>query len=165
MSTGIVLAAVVVPEARIEEGDAAGQRQIGRRRPLEFALQPTNARIAGIFDDGHAVEAQEGELKVLPVFLENGAVPSQMMIEPLRLPAHFIVGQEVRLVGTDARLRRTIDAARTKALRPGRIHHLVLVDLVRQVDLGYMAFIGGAIAQVLTGCSHHDGRREALGHA
>src|SRR5450631_107956 len=81
-----------------------------------------------------------------------------MMIEPLRLPADFIVGQKVGLVGGNTRFGRAIDAARTETLRPRGIHHPVLIDLVSQVDSRHVAAIYAAFIQVLAGRAHGDRR-------
>src|SRR3979411_746445 len=81
-----------------------------------------------------------------------------MVIEPLRLPADLIVGQKVGLVRGNTRLGRAVDTAWTESLRPGGIHHPVLIDLVSQVDAWHVASVGSAFVQVRAGRAHGDRR-------
>src|SRR5665213_780671 len=120
---------------------------------------------------------EERDLDVVPILPVHGAVPLQAMIEKLRLPADLIVRQLIGLVGTrDGVLQLTVwtvdmlrttvlvEAARTKALREGVVHHEIRPDVPRQVAAALEA--GLAVLQVLgveiVGIRETAGGRRAL---
>src|SRR5439155_14325052 len=93
---------------------------------------------------GQAGGGEHRKLEVFPLLLEYRAVPAQAMLHPLRLPAEFIIGKEVRFVRRQR--AATIDAAGTEAFRPGAVDHLVIGELVGQVDAAeVIVFLGGLV--------------------
>jgi len=112
---------------------------------FDFILDASDPRIAAIHDDGHAVEPEEGELEILPFFVEYRAVPTQTVVEPLRFPTDLVVLEVVGLIGSDAGLGGAIDAAGAEALGKRGVNHLVGRDLVREVEPRNVAAAGHPI--------------------
>src|SRR5205814_8182508 len=83
--------------------------------------------------------AQEPELEVLPVLPEECTVESQVVVQPARLEADFVVGQIIGFVSGERRQRRRHLDAAIEPPRPeppgvGRGEQVIGVDLVGQVE-------------------------------
>ena len=153
-------AAVVLGQFRVIAARVPRRkRQVVRRGPADVRLEAADARLVRVLDLGEAVLAEDRELEVLPVLLKDRAVPEQVVIEPLGLPAELVV---VEIVGLVRRQRRApVDAARTEALRPCRVDHLVRVELVREVRLAEEVVFARALVEVAARCAVERIRIEA----
>jgi hypothetical protein len=88
---------------------------------IDIGLDAVHEGVATILDDGEAVRAEIAELDAFPLLVIDRTIPAQPAAHEGRLPARFVIRQKVRRIGR--RFRLAIDAARTEALRPGRVDH------------------------------------------
>src|ERR1700730_11486091 len=144
----------VLAHFRIELGGRDAEGEARGDRPLDLLLGSLDARGARVADDGKGVLTEEAELEVLPILPEERAVHTQVVVEPGGLEPQLVVLEEVRVVRGQRRirwsLRATIDAARPEALRHGRVHHVVRIELVGQVEFGRRAVLLDLVGQVDT---------------
>ena len=86
-----------------------------------------------------------------------------MVVQPGGLEPELVVLEEVRVVRGQWRirwsLRATIDAARPEALRHGRVHHVVRIKLIGQVEFGCRAVLPDLFGQVDTRAAEDAGRQ------
>src|SRR5205814_2969936 len=120
--TGRSLGTDLLGYAWVDPLEVETREQFPRRRPLETALQPRDARARGVLDDGDAVDTEERILEVVPVLLEDRAVPAQVMVEELRLPADLVILEEISGVRWDTWLGCPVHTAWPKALGLGRVY-------------------------------------------
>src|SRR4029077_21011338 len=100
---------------RIDPLEIETRNQALRGHPVDVALQARYARTGGVLDDRDAVDAQKGVLEVVPVLPEYGAIPAQMPVEELRLPANFVVLQEIGGIRRNPRRGSAVHAARPES--------------------------------------------------
>ena len=139
-------AAEILGQGRMVVGPAAGQGEGVIHPPVKAGLHTIDARRWGVFDDGQAVGAKEGELELLPLFVIDRAVEMDRVLHPARFPTEFIVGKRVGRIGRER--AGTIDAARTVARRIGGVDQTVSIDLVVQIDLMGFARAGLGFIQI-----------------
>src|SRR5205807_9456772 len=128
------LGADLLSHVRIDPLKIETRDQVLRWHPVDVALQTREAGIGAVLDDGDAVDAQEGKLEVVPVLPEDGAGPTQVTVEELRLPADLVVLQVIGGIRAYARLGGAVHAPGPETLRVGRVHHRVRRDFVREID-------------------------------
>src|SRR5205814_1584771 len=149
--------------AWVDPLEVEAREQFLRRRPLKTAFQPRDARACGVLDDGDAVETEERILEVVPVLPEERAVPAQVMVEELRLPADLVILEEIGGVRRDARLRRAVHTAWPEALGVGRVDHRVRRELVGEVAERHITAVGEPLGKVGAGRELDGGRNEVAG--
>src|ERR1700677_2271364 len=148
-------AAVRHRQYRIQQGEAAANRQRARGRPVDRVLDAADsctARVLGLHD---AVQARVGELEVIPVFLEYRAVDAQGVAQPAGLPAELVILQGVGLVlGADG-----VGAARAEALGDRRIDQPLIVELIGGGELRRRAAALRNLEELLAGRTVGGGQR------
>src|SRR5438094_8777509 len=109
--------------AWVDPLEVEAREQFLRRRPLETAFQPRDARACGVLDDGDAVETEERILEVVPILPEERTVPAQVMVEELRLPADHVILEEIGCVRREVRLFRRVKTDWPEAHSEGSVVH------------------------------------------
>src|SRR5207237_2279884 len=111
LATGVDIETEVLGELGIELGRSQAQGESLDGGPFQLLLRALDARRACVADDREGVLTQEPELEVLPVLPEECTVEPQVVVQPARLEAEFVVGQIIGLVRGERRLRRYLNWA------------------------------------------------------
>src|SRR5690606_17749805 len=112
-------------------------------------LRTDRSSLADVADDRDVGnrEVQEAVLEVFPIEHVSRTVEAQLPIEPHGFPSDLVIVDPVGTVLLDIRYARTVDAARPEALRVGRVHQRVVVQLVVDCALPARAVAGSIIVE------------------
>ncbi len=127
----IVIKTQVPLDLRVGVGACGGQYECAKVQ-VRIHFDTANAGVRAVMDLGEAVLAEEGELEAFPILLIDRTVETQLAAQQRRLPAHFVIGEIVGLIGRN--IGAPVDAARAIAARPGRIEQNVLHWLPGEVQ-------------------------------